>query len=228
MVYLPGGTFTMGAPDEERERLGHERPRHEVTLSPFCLARTEVTVAQYAACVQRGQCAASQRWSRCNWGVSGREDHPINCVSWDDASAYCASLSQRLPTEAEWEFAASDGGTRSHPWGDEAPSEQLCWSGVRRRSGTCPAGSFAEGDSPQGIADLLGNVAEWVSDWYGPYQAQPERDPRGATSGRVRVIRGGSWQITLSLGVRARFRQPHSPDSQDEYIGVRCAAGPLQ
>jgi formylglycine-generating enzyme required for sulfatase activity/serine/threonine protein kinase len=224
MVYLAGGTFTMGSPGGEGE--DHERPQHSVTLSPFCLGRTEVTVASYRSCVQQGRCTAANSGGACNWNARGREAHPINCIDWSQANAYCQSLGQRLPTEAEWEFAASVGGTRRHPWGDSAPSNQLCWSGGNARSSTCAVGSFPAGNTPAGLSDLSGNVWEWVSDWYEPYVSNDQTNPSGSNSGNYRVHRGGSWLISVPARVRARYRDGVGPSFRNGVLGVRCASGP--
>ena len=223
MVFLAGGTFLMGSPTGEGN--GDEHPQREVTLSPFCLGRTEVTVAAFDACVRQGRCVAANTGDACNWNAPGRENHPINCIDWSQANTYCRSLGQRLPTEAEWEFAASLGGTRRYPWGEAAPSNQLCWSGVRRRDSTCEVGSFSSGNSPAGISDLSGNVWEWVSDWYGPDQSTDRTNPVGANSGNVRGGRGGSWYNDEPAWVRARNRDRRDPTNWDADLGIRCASG---
>jgi formylglycine-generating enzyme required for sulfatase activity len=221
MAYLEGGTFTMGSPAGEGQDV--ERPQHSVTLSPFCLGRTEVTVAEWT----RSGRQPSHSDSACNYGRRGREDHPMNCIDWTEAEGYCRSLGQRLPTEAEWEFAASVGGTRRYPWGDSAPSNQLCWSGSRARSGTCSVGSFASGNTPSGLSDLSGNVWEWVSDWYGAYSGNSQTNPGGANSGNIRVYRGGGWGDSVPAGVRARNRARDVPTGWNGDLGVRCASAPL-
>lgn len=224
MVFIAGGTSTMGTPPFEGQ--DDERPQHRVRLSPFCLGRKEVTVAAYRSCVQQGLCATANTGYACNWSVRGREDHPINCIDWNQAKVYCESLGQRLPTEAEWEFAASAGGTGIFPWGDAAPTDRLCWSGDNRRSSTCVVGSFPSGNSPAGISDLSGNVWEWVSDRYSPYQSFDQVNPTGASAGNSRVRRGGSWNDFGPDAVRARVRNGNEPTFWYGHLGVRCASGP--
>lgn len=115
------------------------------------------------------------RASECNWSPTAgtREDHPINCVDWCTAQAYCVWAGGRLPTEMEWEYAARSVTRRPYPWGATAPDRQLCWSGpmspATDRFGTCPVGSFSSGATPEGLHDMLGNVSEWTADHYATY-----------------------------------------------------------
>lgn len=209
-VLIPGGAFAMG-----------NRDGGKVTVGRFYIDITEVTVDAYAACVNAGQCSAPggrERWQNegCNWGESGKENHPINCVDWDQASAYCKWKGKRLPTEEEWEWAAR-GGSRAteFPWGNEEPSTQLCWSGDRRRKGTCAVGSFPGGNSPFGIMDLAGNVQEWTSTiWY---------DGVNAPDKRVRTIRGGAFANAVSNSVRAEYSHGNAMSNRGKGCGFRCA-----
>jgi formylglycine-generating enzyme len=140
----------------------------------------------------------------------GAGQHPINCVDWDQAGAYCRVQGKRLPTEEEWEWAAR-GATqaRTYPWGDLAPGAQLCWSGVQKRDGTCVVGSFPEGDAPGGIHDLAGNVWEWTgSSW----------DPD------TRVYRGGSWHSAETSHARAAERSKGVVPYRLYYVGFRCVS----
>jgi formylglycine-generating enzyme required for sulfatase activity len=150
--------------------------------------KSEVTVAMYRACVAAGRCGEPAGADRaCNWGKPGREDHPMNCVAWSQARDFCAAARARLPSEAEWEFAASGGEARRYPWGDEAVDAGGVYRanyngcdyqqrssrtlGRRGRDGheeTAPVCSYPRGASRHGLCDLAGNVAEWVEDCYHP------------------------------------------------------------
>ena len=191
-----------------------------VTVSAFCLDVTEVTVSAYGTCVSSGVCSSeglgTQFWDSknqgkgpCNWGVSGREKHPMNCVDWGQAGTYCHAQGKRLPSEEEWEWAAR-GGTegRTYPWGNAEPDFQACWSGVSKRAGTCEVGSFAQGDNRWGIHDLAGNVWEWTSSKYDDTH---------------RVDRGGSWFSDNPENLRAAYRIWYEPTTRSYDLGFRCA-----
>jgi hypothetical protein len=202
MAKLPGGTFEMGSRGDR------------VTVAPFLMDPTEVTVAAYGACVKAGKCPEPMRTeSFCNWGRWFRGDHPVNCVSWNQATAYCAWAGKRLPTEEEWEWAArgAERGT-TYPWGNDDPGPQLCWRRYDegRTDGTCAVRSFPSGDSPHGLSDLAGNVSEWTS---GAYDVST-----------TRVSRGGSWALNRASDVAAMDRTKH-PDveAQGSAVGFRCA-----
>ncbi len=259
MVLVPGGKFFMGS--DAREALDFERPAHKVTLNAFCIDRTEVTVAAYRQCSDRGDCRRAPTkndWPDitaaehaiydplCNAvDPEGRANHPINCVDWSTADAYCRARGARLPTEAEWELAARGQDGRTYPWGDAPPSptllnacgsECLKWSGKRRVgleamyagddgfATTAPVGSFPKGASPYGALDIVGNVWEWVADVYGPYGSAETIDPRGPARGDERVIRGGAWNGAYPDWVRPTFRYKDVPSKRSHGIGFRCAA----
>ncbi|HEU4727364.1 MAG TPA: SUMF1/EgtB/PvdO family nonheme iron enzyme, partial [Kofleriaceae bacterium] len=258
MVAVPAGTFEMGSPDGAGD--ADEHPRHRVTLSAFCLDRTEVTVMAYAACVAAGGCSPpprtvkwsaysprdASRYSRwCN--DADHPDHPINCIDWDGAAAFCAWRGARLPSEAEWEYAARGGDDRVYPWGDDPPSATRldvcgteCAAMARRAlnedwqpmyeaddgwSTTAPVGSYPDGASRSGALDLAGNVWEWTSDWYGPYPSAPQTDPRGAPRGTSRVSRGAGWATRGRNRARAADRNWLDPSARDCDLGFRCARG---
>jgi formylglycine-generating enzyme required for sulfatase activity len=175
----------------------------------------------------------------------GRAKHPINCVDWDMADKYCREQKKRLPTEAEWEFSARGPDGRKYPWGDEDPTAGLlnacgtecaAWgkkNGLEQKAmyeaddgfpNTAPVGSFPKGASRYGVEDVVGNVWEWVADWYGPYGPDDETDPKGPDKGEARVIRGGAWNGSYPSWVRPTFRYRNAPTARTHGIGFRCAA----
>jgi formylglycine-generating enzyme required for sulfatase activity/serine/threonine protein kinase len=177
---------------------------------------------------------------------AGRGRHPINCVDWEMASQYCGARGARLPTEAEWEFSARSSDGRKYPWGDDAPSPRLlnacgkeCLEWGKRNhvdeaamyiggdgwATTAPVGSFPDGRSKFGVQDLVGNVWEWVADYFGPYDGERAEDPHGPAAGRERVIRGGAWNGAYADWMRPTFRYHDPPDTKSFGIGFRCASG---
>ena len=220
MVLVPSAEFDMGSTTR-----ADEQPVRRVRLSSYCLDRTEVTVAAYRRC-PGDVCAAPDDRGDCNWSRTDRDDHPINCVDWNRARAYCRWRGGDLPTEAQWEYAARGTDGRAYPWGNEPPWAHLCWSGATTtRTSTCPVGTFPSDVSPLGCADMGGDVGEWVLDWYGPYNAEDVTDPAGAPTGSTRVYRGSAWN---GGGTRPRsaFRFSYAPDVRyDTALGFRCASG---
>ncbi|MDC3953386.1 formylglycine-generating enzyme family protein [Polyangium jinanense] len=210
MVEVPGGKLRLRA------------SRDEVTLARFCMDRTEVTMGRYAACVKAGKCsdqhldefsAEGTFYSlddACNYGEPGKEDHPMNCVDWNQAATFCKTYGHRLPSEEEWVWAARGGprGT-TYSWGEAEPSTQLCWSGISKRDGTCPVGSFPADDSPEGIHDLAGNVCEWTASVF-------EYEPK------ERMLCGGAWSDNHWLGVRSASHEGEPPASRGSSRGFRC------
>jgi len=175
---------------------------------------------------------------------AGRGRHPVNCVDWEMANKFCAEQAQRLPTEAEWEFSARGPDGRKYPWGDDDPGaerlnacgkECLAWgqkNGVDEKAmydaddgfaNTAPVGSFPKGASRYGVQDVVGNVWEWVSDWYGEYGKTEQKEPAGPAEGTEKIIRGGSWNGSHASWVRPTFRYKDSPAKRSYGIGFRCA-----
>lgn len=223
MRLIPAGMFVMGDPMSDDLPA---QPVHGVRLTAFCMDATEVTVSSYEACVAAARCTAPGTTSGCNWGVSGRNQHPLNCVDWSQSRAYCQWRGGDLPTEAQWEYAARGTDGRMYPWGNYGPGSQLCWSGyLTNRSSTCIAGSFAGGNSPFGLFDMAGNVYEWTLDWYAPYMGNSNSyvlNPTGSGSGSYRVFRGGSWADTTAIVVRSSLRRGSLLDRINS-VGFRCA-----
>ena len=214
MVGIPAGTFLMGSTEQDEEQ-----PVHEEHVAAFEMDLTEVTVAQYRACVEAAQCAEPVTGDGCNWDEPGRDDHPINCASWDEARVYCEDFAgKRLPTEREWEYAARGNDGRPYPWGADAPSGQLCWRRSDPRSGTCGVGTHPEGASPFGLLDMAGNVSEWTSTFYCRSYAPH------AECTTVPVHRGGCWlDGDYARYVRAAQRDATIATATSALIGFRCA-----
>ena len=254
LARIPAGEFLMGASDAEED----ERPVHRVYVSEFFIGRFPVTHDEYARFVRatgypapaiRGlplvttggrdsifrEMAASYVWEQ-NEPPAGHGSHPVVLVRYDDALAYCRWLSDavgravRLPTEAEWEKAARGGSDGSrYPWGDDLDPSRcnfLSDPSVKRQRGTRPTGTFPP--NPYGLYDVIGNVWEWVSDWYSPdyYSHGDIRDPRGPASGQMRIVRGGSWVNDDASMLRCAYRHRVPPDTYAYSVGFRivCAA----
>ncbi len=224
-VTLSGGTYQMGSDSG----YSAEQPVHAVTLSGFEMAKSETTVAQYAACVTAGGCTAAGTWhSTCNWGVAGKEQHPVNCVDWYQSQAFCTWAGARLCTEAEWEYAARSGGqNQTYPWGDAGAT---CDYAVMYGNGDYGCGTYSTwaacsktaGNSTQGVCDLAGNVWEWVADWYDTYPSGAQTNPTGPASGSTRVLRGGGWYLAYAGDRRASFRSDAGPYDGGGNLGLRC------
>lgn len=216
-VFVPGGCFLMGSGDGNR----NEQPPHRACVDSFWIGKTEVSVTQYKACVLSGNCTTEGMTGNCNLGKRDRKDHPINCVDWEQAQMYCKWAMGRLPTEAEWEYAARGKDGRTYPWGDEAPNCDL--ANYRGCAGhTTPVGSKPAGASPYGALDMAGNVWEWVADWYAHYDASSSvENPQGPDTGSRRVERGGGWHDNAGY-VRAASRYSHSPGDRNSFLGFRC------
>jgi len=222
MVYVPAGEFTMGSD----EGYSDEQPVHSVYLDAFYSDKTEVTNAQYRKCVEAGACE-EPGWPGC-WDDSdfNAPDQPVVCVTWYQAQDYCEWAGARLPTEAEWEKAARGTDGRTYPWGDEWHDDYANWCCEKEYGYAAPVGSFPAGASPYGALDMMGNVWEWVADWYWKnyYSQSPGRNPPGPDSGEKRVLHGGSWGNDPSF-VRSANRYGNAPDYRNNFVGFRCARG---
>jgi formylglycine-generating enzyme required for sulfatase activity len=270
-VAIPAAKFHMGLDDPPPGKpyppyLESALPAHQVTLSAYCMDVYEVTVEQYKKCSDSGGCKRASAENHidgltpiqkkaydplCNINEpSARAKHPINCVDWEQASEYCREHGGRLPTEAEWEFAALGPDGRLYPWGDDPPGKGLlngcgreCMAWAKKNNvdadfpsmmydyddgweTTAPVGSFPDGKSRYGIEDIVGNVWEWTADYFGDYTKQAETDPTGPSKGTERVIRGGAWNAAFVDWARPQFRY-HAAASQRSYgVGFRCAYTP--
>ena len=210
MVLIPGGTFQMGSTSSES--FGWEKPVHQVTLSSFYIGKYEVTQGQW-------QAVMGSNPSNFQKG----DNYPVEQITWDDVQSFITKLNQmtgkryRLPTEAEWEYAAR-GGTTGGRYGN---IDAIAWYSSNSGNSTHAVG----GKQPNayGLYDMLGNVWEWVQDWYGSYTSSAKTNPTGPSSGSRRVVRGGSWGDNASY-VRAPYRGGfHSPDIRDYNLGFRLA-----
>ncbi len=221
MADIPGGTFDMGSETGDY----NEKPVHKVSLDAFQLARTEVTWWQYAL-----YCRSENRElpEAPSWGRIG--DNPVVNVGWDDAAAFCTWLSEktgstyRLPTEAEWEYAAR-AGTDWEYAGCNTYEELGDYAWYDANSENRTRGVGRKNPNPFGLYDMSGNVWEWCWDWYGNYSAEVQNDPKGPDQGDDRVYRGGGWSGG-AWACRVSFRSFNSPGNRGDFLGFRLAASP--
>ena len=237
MLYIPSGEFEMGSTTGNLDA----GPIHMVRLDGFWLDSTEVTNTMFANFLNM---AGNKTEGGANWlnardplvqifeksgkwqAQLGKENYPIVGVSWYGANAYCKWADRRLPTEAEWEYAARGVDGRRFPWGnDDLSCARAQYFGCGK--GTIQAGSLTLGVSPFGIFDMAGNVSEWVNDRYAAdyYQTASLENPAGPPNGYYRVIRGGSWESTY-LYLRTTHRVWAGADDHDHRVGFRCALTP--
>jgi formylglycine-generating enzyme required for sulfatase activity len=236
MIYVPARTFQMGSAERDLYAAGHEKPPHQATLDAFWIDKYEVSNAQYARCVEAGAC---QKSAFVDDAAYNGADYPVVGVSWQDAADYCGWAGGRLPTEAEWEYAARGPDEPIYPWGDTFDGKRTNFCDVNCSLGfenesyddgyerTAPVGSFPAGASWVGALDMAGNVLEWVNDWYaGDYYANsPRQNPRGPETGDYKVLRGGSWG-NAEGDVRAAYRYRVNPDVRSARFGFRCVLEP--
>jgi formylglycine-generating enzyme required for sulfatase activity len=226
IIRVPAGEFTMGAPDDDPEATANEKPEHPVYLDSFWIDQTETTNAQFRKCVEAGICEAPLTCELGNpvFNDKSKSDHPVTCVSWFDAEAYCGWAGGRLPTEAEWEKAAGGTDGRRYPWGNTIDCTRGNFRGCLDYSLTAPVGSFPSGAGPYGAMDMSGNVWEWVKDWMGweYYDQSPYANPQGPAEGEMRIVRGGSWRYGFSM-MRIATRHCAPPIHQVDALGFRCA-----
>ena len=236
MVYVQGGTFTMGATSEQgSDAASDEKPTHRVTLSSYMIGQTEVTQALWQAVMGNNPSY-----------FKGDSRRPVECVSWDDCQTFLRKLNNltgqrfRLPTEAEWEYAARGGNkSRGYKYSGSNTIGDVAWYSAEVEE-AFPAEEGVEAfpveaevevfvhpvatKSPNelGIYDMSGNVWEWCQDWYGGYSSSSRANPQGSSSGYSRVIRGGG-SYDNAWSCRVSFRFDYTPDYSSGYLGLRFA-----
>ena len=216
MVNVDGGTFMMGAGDEQVDAGASERPAHEVTLSDFSIGQTEVTQELWVAVMGTNPT-----------NFRGNLQRPIDCVSWDDCQMFIAELNRltgrtfRLPTEAEWEFAARGGNKGlGFLYAGSNDIEDVAW--YFDNSGWRPNPVASKAPNELGLYDMSGNLDEWCQDWSGLYSSEPQTNPQGPATGTYRICRGGSW-VSSVHSCRVTARGSTNPGSQNTDLGFRLA-----
>jgi len=229
---VPAGCLMMGSTGGDPD----EQPVHRVCLRAFWIGQTEVTNAQYRACVEAGGCTPPA--DRSGYDSPAQAGYPVADVSWEQAAAYARWFGGSLPTEAQWEYAARGPEGWLFPWGPAFDGSRLnfcdqpcsvawrdetAWDGY---AGLAPVGTYRGGASWVGALDLAGNAWEWTADWYGEtyYATLPDGawDPSGPPAGTLRVLRGGSW-FNDWRSVRASYRGWLDPEYLHPSLGFRVA-----
>ena len=216
MIDVEGGTFIMGAPNTEPASFTFEKPQHEVTVSPFKIGETEVTQELWTAIMGT------------NPSINKMDpQNPVEYVSWDDCQAFITKLNQkthlhfRLPTEAEWEYAAIGGKyTHYYKFSGSGTANKVAWYIVNSNGSSHPVKQLQCNELE--IYDMSGNVYEWVNDWYDRYTADPQVDPKGSKTGSYKVYRGGAWHIGAGES-RCHFRYMREPSYRTPSHGLRLA-----
>ena len=259
LVYVPAGEFQMGSDREGicyarklcqqyggkgaiatcgTAAFANEQPAHTVELSAFWIDRTEVTNGQYRRCVEAGACSPPDQTGsytrEAYFGEPGFDDYPVIWVTWQQATDYCSWAGSRLPTEAEWEYAARGPQSWIFPWGNDLNLSRLnycdasCATGVTDQlfddgyPETAPVGSFPTGVSWCGALDMAGNVREWIGDWFAYYGKDRQVNPSGPASGQSRIPKGGCWLDTPD-DTRCANRGENAPDYARHKVSFRCA-----
>ncbi len=235
MVVMPRQSFWMGSPDTEMGRSANEGPLRRVDISyPLAIAKTEITFAEWDACVADGGCGGRRPADE----GRGRGNLPVINVDWDDAQAYAKWMSAktgkkyRMLSEAEWEFGARAGAATTYAWGDKAShsyanygTDECCGgfvSGTDQWEISSPAGSFPA--NAFGLQDLSGNLWEWVEDCWdeNPATGPVDGSARITPDCQLRIMKGGSW-ASMPVRIRPAFRDAYTPNDHGEFIGFRIA-----
>jgi len=241
-VYVPPGTFQMGGLDPSSAL--DEKPVHKVDMKGYWIDKVEVTNAMFLLCVQAGACNPPQSTTSKShssyFNNAEFNDFPVVNVTWDSARQYCEWAGRRLPTEAEWEYAARGNTVNTYPWGEDKPDDARANFNYTL-SDTSQVGSYPAGASPFGVLDMAGNVYEWTNDYYDSkyYTSGPASNPIGPelrTAYFDRVVRGGSYadpEVSIRVAKRASVLGPNldaelgSAAYLGEFsprIGFRCAS----
>jgi sulfatase modifying factor 1 len=225
-VSIPDGTFDMGSTSGG----DNELPVHSVVMPAFEMTKTEVTVAQYGECVTAGPCTEPDTNTNCNWNDAGYENHPANCLDWQQAADFCTWAAGRLPSEAEWEYAARSAGQDiTYPWGDTTATCAYAVMDDDTHSEGCDTGRTwavggkTAGNTTQHLCDMAGNVFEWIQDWYHvDYTGAPEDGSAWMSpAGAFRILRGGSFTLYAD-DMRAAHRYYTNPVNKFDSLGLRC------
>lgn len=216
MIAVKGGTFTMGATSEQTGADSDESPTHSVTLSDYYIGETEVTQELWSAVMGSNPS-----------NFTGNMQRPVEKVSWNDCQTFISKLNEltgetfRLPTEAQWEYAARGGNqAQGRLYSGSNTIDDVAWYTSNSSSTTHPVKTKAPNEL--GIYDMSGNVWEWCSDWYGSYSSAAQTDPTGPSTGSYRVLRGGSW-YSIATGCRVADRGSSAPTNSGIYLGLRLA-----
>jgi len=225
MVLISAGWFWMGCSSFDNRCDYDEKPRHKVFVDKFKIDKREVTVKEYSSCVSDGKCSVPGSGEQCSY-YSNDDDLPINCVNWFQADAFCKWKGKRLPTDAEWEKAARGGTETVYSCGDESFClDDIAWYAKNSDNKLHPVGT--KEPNGYGLFDMLGNVWEWVHDWYNVnyYEQSSENNPEGPDSGSTRILRGGGALGWLSDEeyLRSSYKCHTSPANGWEHDGFRCA-----
>lgn len=213
MVVVPAGEFLMGANDARPD----EKPQRRVFLKAFSIDKFPVTNQQFQ---KLGMKPANDYGKQ----FSG-PGQPVVGVTWNQAKEFCEKVGKRLPTEAEWEKAARGTDGRKYPWGNSWDLNKLI-TGINSGGKPHPIQrDYKKHGTPFGAVDMVGNVTEWVADWYGEtyYQKSPTQNPKGPASGEKKVARGGNWKFSYDGLFRVSARARSEPATSFNYVGFRCA-----
>ncbi|MBX3063475.1 MAG: formylglycine-generating enzyme family protein [Anaerolineae bacterium] len=242
VVYVPAGCFLMGSDQNDEHAVNNEMPQHRVCVTkPYWLGQFEISNAEFQQFIDAGAYNTPEFWSNAGWtwkqqriqptaypDYSSAPDQPRVGITWYEAEAFAKWAGGRLPTEAEWEYAARGSQSLTYPWGNDyelgyANVDETKLGGVLLQK-TTPVGSYPDGRSWINAYDMVGNVWEWCADWYAEdyYQLKLETDPTGAAAGSSRSIRGSAWNYAAE-GANAASRSGIIPENQFPNIGMRLA-----